>query len=39
LAERLSELTGRPVDVVPEHELNRHLKTQVLAEAVDLQPS
>jgi predicted nucleotidyltransferase len=36
LAECLAEITGRPVDLVPEHELNRHLKSKVLAEAVDL---
>lgn len=36
LAERLAELTGRHVDLVPEHELNRHLRPYVLAEAVDL---
>lgn len=36
LAERLAEITGRPVDLIPEHELNRHLRPYVLAEAVDL---
>jgi predicted nucleotidyltransferase len=36
LAERLAEITGRKVDLVPEHELNRHLRSHVLAEAVDL---
>ena len=36
LAEALSELTGRKVDLVPEHELNRHIRQQVLDEAVDL---
>ena len=36
LAERLAEITGRKVDLVPEHELNRHLRARVLAEAVDL---
>lgn len=36
LAERLAEITGRNVDLVPEHELNRHLRPFVLAEAVDL---
>jgi predicted nucleotidyltransferase len=36
LAERLTEIAGRPVDLVPEHELNRHLRPYVLAEAVDL---
>ena len=36
LAARLEEITGRRVDLVPAHELNRHLKPYVLAEAVDL---
>lgn len=36
LAERLEELTGRRVDLIPEHELNRHLRPLVLAEAIDL---
>jgi len=36
LADRLAEITGRSVDLVPEHELNRHLRPYVLAEAVDL---
>jgi predicted nucleotidyltransferase len=36
LADRLAEITGRAVDLIPEHELNRHLRSQVLAEAVDL---
>ena len=36
LAERLEEITGRRVDLIPEHELNRHLRPFVLAEAVDL---
>jgi predicted nucleotidyltransferase len=36
LAEGLSELIGRKVDLVPEHELNRHIRQQVLDEAVDL---
>ena len=36
LEERLAEITGRQVDLVPEHELNRHLRSYVLAEAVDL---
>lgn len=36
LAERLSELVGRQVDLVPEHELNRHMREQILNEAVDL---
>lgn len=36
LAEKLSELTQRKVDLMPEHELNQHIRQQVLAEAVDL---
>jgi hypothetical protein len=36
LAERLAEITGCPVDLIPEHELNRHLRPYVLAEAIDL---
>lgn len=36
LAERLAEITGRRLDVVPEHELNRHIRARVLQEAVDL---
>lgn len=36
LTDRLAELLGRPVDLVPEHELNRHLREAVLQEAVDL---
>ncbi|WP_217318878.1 nucleotidyltransferase family protein [Rhodanobacter sp. B05] len=36
LAERLAEITGRRLDLIPEHELNRHLRDSVLSEAVDL---
>ncbi|MGY3039667.1 putative nucleotidyltransferase [Rhodanobacter sp. TND4EL1] len=36
LAERLAEITGRQLDVIPEHELNRHIRARVLQEAVDL---
>ncbi len=36
LAERLAEIVGRPLNLVPEHELNRDLSEQVLEEAVDL---
>ncbi|MEO7936129.1 MAG: nucleotidyltransferase family protein [Dokdonella sp.] len=36
LAERLAEIVGRSLDLVPEHELNRHLRTSVLEEAIDL---
>ena len=36
LTERLARLLGRKVELVPEHELNRHIREQVLNEAVDL---
>jgi len=36
LAERLRKLLLRSIEVVPEHELNRHIREQVLNEAVDL---
>lgn len=36
LAERLVEITGRQLDLIPEHELNRHVRDAVLREAVDL---
>lgn len=36
LTEDLSELMGRRVDLIPEHELNQHIRSQVLNEAVDL---
>ena len=36
LAERLAGLVGRRVEVVPEHELNRHIRDRVLKEAVEL---
>lgn len=36
LAQGLGELLNRRVDLVPEHELNPHIKAQVLAEAVAL---
>lgn len=36
LTERLASLLGRKVELVPEHELNRHIREQVLKEAVDL---
>lgn len=36
LADRLSEIVGRPVDLIPEHELNTAMRPQVLAEALDL---
>lgn len=36
LAERLQKLLARSIEVVPEHELNRYIREQVLNEAVDL---
>lgn len=36
LADRLSSLLGRRVDLIPEHELNCHLRASVLSEAVEL---
>lgn len=36
LAEHLSELLQRKVELVPEHELNRHIRSQVLQEAMAL---
>lgn len=36
LAERLAELLKRRVDLVPEHELNRYMRDQILKEAVEL---
>ena len=36
LAERLADLLHRRVELVPEHELNRHIRDRVLDEAVEL---
>jgi len=36
LSERLAEFMGRKVDLIPEHELNKHIRPYVLEEAVDL---
>ncbi|MCA1804445.1 MAG: nucleotidyltransferase domain-containing protein [Xanthomonadaceae bacterium] len=36
LTDRLRGLLNRRVEVVPEHELNRHIRDQVLREAVEL---
>lgn len=36
LTRQLADLLGRPVDLVPEHELNRHLRDSILQEAVEL---
>jgi len=36
LAQKLSELTGRRVDLIPEHELGVHIREHVLREAREL---
>jgi uncharacterized protein len=36
LADRLAQLLKRPVELIPEHELNRHMREQVLREVVEL---
>lgn len=36
LTEGLSDLLKRRVELIPEHELNRHIRDQVLKEAVEL---
>ncbi|KAI5916024.1 nucleotidyltransferase family protein [Thauera sp. 2A1] len=36
LARELSDMFGREVDLIPEHELNRHIRPYVLDEAVEL---
>lgn len=36
LADQLSILLGRKVDLIPEHELNSHMRAAVLSEAVDI---
>jgi predicted nucleotidyltransferase len=36
LTDKLSELLRRLVELVPEHELSRHLRKSVLSEAIEL---
>ena len=36
LAESLADITGHRVDLLPEHELNRHMRMHVEREAVEL---
>ncbi len=36
LSQSLADLLHRKVDLVPEHELSRHIRGQVLAEAVEI---
>jgi uncharacterized protein len=36
LAQGLADMLHRKIDLIPEHELNRHLRDQVLREAVEI---
>jgi uncharacterized protein len=36
LAQGLSDILHRKIDLIPEHELNRHLREQVLREAIEI---
>lgn len=36
LTEQLKKLLERPVEVIPEHELNRYIREKVLDEAVEI---
>ena len=36
LTEELADLLQRRVELIPEHELNRHIRERVMQEAVDL---
>ncbi len=36
LTEALADLLGRRVEVIPEHELNQHIRDRVLQEAIEL---
>ncbi|MBF2053933.1 MAG: nucleotidyltransferase family protein [Candidatus Sericytochromatia bacterium] len=36
LTAELEALLGRPVDLIPEHELNQHLRSAILKEALPL---
>jgi uncharacterized protein len=36
LTDQLAQLLKRPVELIPEHELNRHIREQVLREVVEL---
>ncbi len=33
---RLKKLLNREVDIIPEHELNKHVRERILSEAIDL---
>ena len=37
LCEALADLLNRDIDLIPEHELNHHLRDHVLAEAISLR--
>jgi len=36
LAEKLKNLLHRNIDLIPEHELNKHLRQPILAEAIEV---
>ncbi|MFM7130620.1 MAG: nucleotidyltransferase family protein [Isosphaeraceae bacterium] len=36
LTDSLTDLLQRKIDLIPEHELNRHIRHQILNEAIDL---
>ena len=36
LAEKLADLLQRQVELIPEHELNRHIRERIMQETVDL---
>lgn len=36
LSRELAALIGRKVDLIPEHELNRHIRDSIIAESIDL---
>jgi predicted nucleotidyltransferase len=36
LAEKLADLLQRPVELIPEHELNRRIRERIIQEAVDV---
>ncbi len=36
LAEKLQILLNRKIDLIPEHELNKHLRQPILSEAIEL---
>jgi len=36
LSEQLEDMLHRHIELIPEHELNRHIRDQVMKEAVDL---